>query len=102
MDTIKLEMPQKSDLDYWRELTNWNNHTLARREIAEWLVRQFHAQGAIVPYRNGKPFVDIEIDREHWTVRQCYAKCNQTPKEEISAFAKFICDKAEAIYRKAA
>lgn len=53
-------------------------------------------------YRDGKPFVDIEIDREHWTVRQCYAKCNQSPKEEINAFAKFICNKAEAIYRKAA
>ena len=53
MDTITLEMPQKSDLDYWRELTNWNNHTLARKEIAEWLVKQFHAQGAIVPHKNG-------------------------------------------------
>ena len=53
MDTITLEMPQKSDLDYWRELTNWNNHTLARIGIAEWLVKQFHAQGAIVPHKNG-------------------------------------------------
>lgn len=53
MDTITLEMPQKSDLDYWRELTNQNNHTIARIEIAEWLVKQFHAQRAIVPYKNG-------------------------------------------------
>ena len=53
-------------------------------------------------YKDGKPFVDIEIDREHWTVRQCYTKCNQNPEEKINAFAKFICDKAKAIYRKAA
>ena len=30
-------------------------------------------------YKDGKPFVDIEIDREHWTVRQCYTKCNHNP-----------------------
>jgi hypothetical protein len=53
-------------------------------------------------YKDGKPFVDIEIDREHWTVRQCYTKCNQNPEEKINAFAKFICDRAKAIYRKAA
>lgn len=53
-------------------------------------------------YKDGKPFVDIEIDREHWTVRQCYTKCNQNPEEKINAFAKFICDKAKKIARKAA
>ena len=53
-------------------------------------------------YKDGKPFVDIEIDREHWTVRQCYTKFNHNPEEKINAFAKFICDKAKAIYRKAA
>lgn len=53
-------------------------------------------------YKDGKPFVDIEIDREHWTVRQCYAKCNQNPKEKINAFARLICEKARAIHRKAA
>lgn len=53
-------------------------------------------------YKDGKPFVDIEIDREHWTVRQCYTKCNHNPEEKVNTFAKFICDKAKAIYRKAA
>lgn len=53
-------------------------------------------------YKDGKPFVDIEIDREHWTVRQCYTKCNQNPEEKINAFAKAICAKAKAIHRKAA
>ena len=53
-------------------------------------------------YKDGKPFVDIEIDRERWTVRQCYAKCNTNPEEKINAFAKRICAKAKAIYRKAA
>lgn len=53
-------------------------------------------------YKDGKPFVDIEIDRERWTVRQCYAKCNTNTEEKINAFAKRICAKAKAIYRKAA
>lgn len=53
-------------------------------------------------YRDGKPFVDIEIDRERWTVRQCYAKFNRKPEKKIGAFAKLICDKAKAIYREAA
>lgn len=53
-------------------------------------------------YKDGKPFVDIEIDREHWTVRQCYTKCNHNPEEKVNTFAKFICNKAKAIYRKAA
>ena len=53
-------------------------------------------------YKDGKPFVDIEIDREHWTVRQCYTKCNHNPEEKVNAFAKLIADKAKAIYRKAA
>lgn len=53
-------------------------------------------------YKDGKPFVDVEIDREHWTVRQCYAKHNSTPEEEVRKFAKRICAKAEEIARKAA
>lgn len=53
-------------------------------------------------YKDGKPFVDIEIDRERWTVLQCYAKRNTNPEEKINAFAKRICAKAKAIYRKAA
>lgn len=53
-------------------------------------------------YKDGKPFVDIEIDREHWTVRQCYTKCNQNPEEKINAFAKAICAKAKTINRKSA
>ena len=53
-------------------------------------------------YKDGKPFVDIEIDREHWTVCQCYTKYNHNPEEKVHTFAKFICDKAKAIYRKAA
>lgn len=53
-------------------------------------------------YKDGKPFVDVEIDRERWTVCQCYAKCNSKPEENVSAFAAFICNKAKAIYRKAA
>ena len=53
-------------------------------------------------YKDGKPFVDIEIDRERWTVRQCYAKCNTQTDEKIEKFAKLICNKAKAIYRKAA
>ena len=53
-------------------------------------------------YKDGKPFVDIEIDREHWTVRQCYTKFNHNPEEKITQFAKAICAKAKTIYRKAA
>lgn len=53
-------------------------------------------------YKDGKPFVDIEIDREHWKVRQCYKKFNHNPADEIVTFANDICDKAKAIYRKAA
>ena len=53
-------------------------------------------------YKDGKSFVDIEIDRERWTVRQCYTKCNQNPGEEIASFAKEICTKAKEIYSKAA
>lgn len=53
-------------------------------------------------YKDGKPFVDIEIDREHWTVRQCYAKHNSIPEEEVKRFAKRICAKAKAILKKAA
>lgn len=78
---------------------------------------------AVVPTRNGECRIDTYAvktrnrrtgelavkkvaryysDRERWTVRQCYAKFNQKPEKKIGAFAKLICDKAKAIYRKAA
>lgn len=53
-------------------------------------------------HKDGKPFVDIEIDRKRWTVRQCYARHNQNPEAKVSAFARFICAKAKDIYKNAA
>lgn len=51
-------------------------------------------------YKDGHPFVDIEIDCKYWKVRQCYEKCNQNPEETIIEFAEYICDKAKAISKK--
>lgn len=51
-------------------------------------------------HKDGKPFVDMEIDREHWKVRQCYAKCNTKPSDKVAAFAKKLCARAKMISRR--
>lgn len=38
----------------------------------------------------GRPYVDIEIDRKSWTVRQCYARHNQPAPENVHALANAL------------
>lgn len=47
----------------------------------------------------GKSYCDIEIERDHWTVRQCYLKGNQMAPEELHALARKIAACLKAAYQ---
>ena len=54
-------------------------------------------------YKDGRPFVDCEIDRTKWVVRQCYAARNTAAPEDVYKLAERLAGvlKAEAKRRKA-
>ena len=39
---------------------------------------------------HGRPYVDIEIDRASWKVRQCYSRHNQPAPENVHALANAL------------
>ena len=50
--------------------------------------------------KGGKPFVDAEIDRKSWTVRQCYAKGNSAAPEEFHAASERVAKFLKAQFKK--
>ena len=51
--------------------------------------------------KNGKPFVDAEIDRQSWRVKQCYAKGNSQAPEEFHAASARVAKFLKAQFKKA-
>ena len=51
--------------------------------------------------KNGKPFVDAEIDRQSWRVKQCYARGNSQAPEEYHAASARVAKFLKAQFKKA-
>lgn len=47
-----------------------------------------------------KSYCDIEIERKHWTVKQCYLKHNERAPEEMQKLAEAIASTLKAAWRR--
>jgi hypothetical protein len=104
MKKITLNVPPKAKLDEWRQMTDGNDHTEARRDICGWLMDRLYEQypndeysGAADFHRVFTAIKAIHEDAGHLFQDLCEYRYKKT--EELIAFVREINpDAADAIY----
>lgn len=101
---ITLNIPPEAKLDEWREMTDNNDHTEARRDICDWLMDSLYRQYPNEEYRKAADFHRVftaikEIHRDAGHLFQDLCEYRYKKTEELIAFVRSMnSDAADAIY----
>lgn len=104
MKKITLNVPPKAKLDEWRQMTDNNDHTEARRDICDWLMDRLYEQYPNDEYRMAADFHRVftaikAIHEDAGHLFQDLYEYRYKKTEELIAFVREINpDAADAIY----